>query len=274
MLGRAARRGSYYNIFCQIANHPKRAEITLEQRQWEEKRAFEDAIMWNNLSVVQHYTNGGGTDTSRKLFFWKPDLLHRTVHYAGAEVARALMQMPHCSLNHQNSSGETPLYEAVRYRTPKIAAALLENPAVDVNLRAHNGQTPLHAALVFTPHMQILKNLLAREDVDLACPDKDGCRPTHLAVKHAKDESLRLILEAGKRRKIGVNAKNNEGKTPLHIAAEVGNKETVSCLLTFSNTQIWIKDNEGLTAKDLAKRRRHQEVAKVLKEFQEKEDLL
>lgn len=79
----------------------------------------------------------------------------------------------------------------------------------------------------------------------------------------------------------GFFKRDARGRTPLFYAAEQGNEEEVRRLI-FSlpgtglsparNALISIKDNEGLTAADLAERKGHQAIASLLRSEQGRMD--
>ena len=79
---------------------------------------------------------------------------------------------------------------------------------------------------------------------DVNAKDKEGKSPLHYAERKAVAE---LLLAKG----ADVNAKDNEGKTPLHCATR---KDTVELLLA-TGADVNAKDNGGETPLHCAERR-------------------
>ena len=60
-----------------------------------------------------------------------------------------------------------------------------------------------------------------------------------------------------------VNARDHRKRTPLHVAAEEGEKEVVKCLLS-KKADTMIADLDGNTPVDLAAKKQHKEVVNIL----------
>lgn len=75
--------------------------------------------------------------------------------------------------------------------------------------------------------------------------------PLHYAVRQGHTKLVRMFLRNPKAFPNYKNAKNNEGKTPLHLAAMLGYSEIAALLLKY-NAQADSKDIYGKTPRDLA----------------------
>ena len=64
----------------------------------------------------------------------------------------------------------------------------------------------------------------------------------HQAAEEGQTDKVRLLLNNG----VKINAKDNEGKTPLQRAAEKGHRDTVTLLLK-NGANINEKDDNGKT---------------------------
>merc|ERR1719367_281108 len=65
-----------------------------------------------------------------------------------------------------------------------------------------------------------------------------------LAVSHGRLNMAKLLVEAG----ADINIRDEDGSTALMCAAEHGQTEIVKYLLAHPDTDIFAKDNDGLTA--------------------------
>ena len=93
-------------------------------------------------------------------------------------------------------------------------------------------------------------------------PPKDifFTRPIHTAVMTYNIEAVKQHIAAG----TDVNAKDNEGYTPLRIAASKGQKEIAELLIT-NGADVNAKDQEGVTPLHCAAmKRRSKEVVELL----------
>lgn len=72
------------------------------------------------------------------------------------------------------------------------------------------------------------------------------------------------VLEVLKQRDCQVKALTAGGSTAVHLAADYGNLATVQWLLQVGGVNIGVKNNDGLTAKDLAKQAGHRDIYKYL----------
>ncbi|GEM_PF-3109043 len=144
-----------------------------------------------------------------------------------------------------DNDGNTLLHHAARHSSFKVARFLLSR-GVDCNARNNAGETPLHMAgkAVGYEDMGNIKNslkiidLLISRDADINARDNSGWTPQHSATKGieaiyqklniyqipkeyykgyaSSNEIVEFLLNKG----ADVNAKDNNGKTPLRIAKE------------------------------------------------------
>ncbi len=177
------------------------------------------------------------------------------------------MRRPECPINAKatcfDSVEETPLINAIFLDRESVALALLEHAGVDVNLSNSAHYTPIRL-FFFTKSVDILKGLLARDEVEVNRPKNFGERPVHLAVRRGTLEQLQCLLNSGKKKRVEVNVLDEDGDKPLHGAANLGDVEKVRCLLRNSNTSCNVKNSLGNTAKDLAAQAGHHRIADLL----------
>jgi len=105
-----------------------------------------------------------------------------------------------------------------------------------------------------------VKNLLIR-GANVNAKDKDGRTPLHHAATIGHVEIARFLLERG----ANVNAKDKDGRTPLHHAATIGHVEIARFLLE-RGANVNAKGKNGNTPLHYAVRNGHVEVVNLLLE--------
>jgi len=151
-------------------------------------------------------------------------LLHYACLRKYTELAKYLLKNGAC-LNAKTDYGWTPLYCSVSSVNYELSEHLLKNGAnANVNLTLNGGWTPLHYTLI-NNHMDIFK-LLLKYKADIEAKDNDGSTPLHY-VKDYNIDICRLLIDSGS----NINAKDNGGKTPLHYAKLFNDDEIRNLLI-------------------------------------------
>jgi ankyrin repeat protein len=159
-------------------------------------------------------------------------------------------------INQSDPEGEKPLHVAARRGRVVIAGELLKNGA-DPNARNRNGQTPLQIALTegktqlagvlvkegATDDPQELLFILNRAGVDdrdslelltslgadVNARNQDGDAPLHIAVGGDRRLLTKRLIDLG----ADVDALDGQGRTPLSIATASGNQPIIDLLVRF-----------------------------------------
>ena len=134
----------------------------------------------------------------------------------------------------------------------------LEAGANSWNLKAPPGASLLHFAAGRDTSGVWVKRLLDA-GLDVNAKADDGITPLHNAVYGANEVGLRLLLERGAR----VNEKNKDGATPLHGAVYGGNEAIVRLLLG-AGALVNEKDNNNLDAIAYAADKSNLEIIRLL----------
>ncbi|MFP3033742.1 MAG: ankyrin repeat domain-containing protein [Wolbachia sp.] len=191
----------------------------------------------------------------------------------------------------KDKDGCTPIYLAVAQGELNVVKYLVDNGA-DVNARKTGGNTPIERATLdhrsdiveILQQAQLTEGLfnairqgsleevqaIITQGANFKAKDKNGKTPLHWAAEcNNTTEIVQLLIE----KKVKINAKDKGGKIPLHLAAEKGRLEIVK-LLVGNNADIKAKDKDGKTPSDLAIEEGHKDIADFLEEAQFKEQEL
>jgi ankyrin repeat protein len=148
-----------------------------------------------------------------------------------------------------------------------IRAGADVNVAADLPTGEHDGTmlaNALFVALSSNEHDVCVNEriglLLVRTGIDLAFKSDDGAMAVHCAAQSGTTNTLREILN---RVPETISAQNNEGSTPLMLAAAEGHAEAVRLLLELGADRT-LKNDEGLTAKDVAIKNRNEDLVPLL----------
>jgi ankyrin repeat protein len=135
---------------------------------------------------------------------------------------------------------------------------------VDINQSIGEGQTALFLSLLAPDAGQPVDDrcalALLNAGADSSLKHESGALPIHLAAASNYLGALEALLD---RRPEDVDAKTNIGITPLMMAATEGHAEAVRLLLKYGADRT-LKDDEGLTAKDVAIKNRNEELVPSL----------
>lgn len=165
--------------------------------------------------------------------------LHLTTgHWVPKAEAVKILLAAGADVNARSKTGSTPLHKAVDHRNLDTLKLLIKAKA-DVDVRDENGNTPLSLAMeVGEPFVKVLVTAGARDD---------GL--TELQ-REAQDGDLRrvraLIAEA-----VDVNERGPRRTTAVHVASEGGHTDILEAL-TLANAKVNVQDEQGMTPLHLA----------------------
>ena len=186
--------------------------------------------------------------------------LHYCMSMGGkGDIAKIVLDIPNVDVNVTSSNGETPLHVAVKRRNVELVKLLLEVPGIELDILDNFGFTPLtlmeeeiRSHATHSPNCEIIKEILLEKGAKfiftpmsaLECRnleefkkleiedinDMGVCGHTLLytAVDLEYTEFVEYILSLPD---VDVDLGDDREFTPLHRAAEDGNKEIVKMLM-------------------------------------------
>ncbi|EFN77373.1 rabankyrin-5 [Harpegnathos saltator] len=176
--------------------------------------------------------------------------LQLCVHCRLGEVVEAL-----CRRGVDTSIG-CPLWDALDSDQEDTASILVKHGAdTDCWGSGPDGcqQTLLHKAI--DDNKEDIAQFLIRSGCDLNAPRRPGpdgaggdeardeCTPLHLCCQWGLEQVVQTLIEHG----ADVNARDAEGKTPVHVAIQNQHSQIISLLLCHPNIDLNKRDKKGLT---------------------------
>ena len=194
-------------------------------------------------------------------------------------------------LNVKNKDGKTPLHIACSKRGKdriEYFLSLVNTTYINYNLRDKDGCTIAYIACnaCWLRHgidnVKLLLDHSATRGIDFNIPDSKGRTILHHLVgltaekdKHPfkKNDShfkvIQLLLKSSVSHCINVNALNKEGKTPFHLACEIGELKVVIIFIECCDPEricFEAQDKNGMTPLHLAVKNDHFEIVKEILE--------
>jgi ankyrin repeat protein len=179
------------------------------------------ASSYGRVEVVHASNQHGENDTAvgNRL----PTALHHALesHWGCLEIVRELLRHRQIDVNAVDSNGDTPLHIASRNGCPEIVQELVRNGAL-VDAQNSDGQTPLHVVCAYFSHgreEQVVKTVreLLRQGASIEATTQGGNTPLHVVSENGCLGVLQQLLA----HHANVNVLNEEGETPLIVAAAV-----------------------------------------------------
>ena len=138
---------------------------------------------------------------------------------------------------------------------------LLVGCGADVNALNKSGQTPLHTAAGGLEDCRELCSILVEHKAKIDAVDEDGNQPLHLACKQGHTRTCRLLLSNG----ADVKAVNRSNQTPLHAAASSNRDCSELCsILLEHKAKIDAVDEDGNQSLHLACKQGHTRTCRLL----------
>jgi ankyrin repeat protein/beta-lactamase regulating signal transducer with metallopeptidase domain len=171
----------------------------------------------------------------------------------GQDKAVGLLLAKGAAVEAKNAAGATALHVAATYRHSSDIVESLLNRGADVNSVDSEGQTPLHYAARRGDNETTVERLLIAKGADVNAKAAHGQTPAHLAAMMNHRDTVTFLLSKGAdissiqlaaylgdlarvkgflENGVGVNTQDAYSVTPLHAAAQNGQKEVAEFLLS------------------------------------------
>ncbi len=183
-----------------------------------------------------------GQDLDRKAIF-------NAIRAKDVPTVRSLLEQ-NSEFCHVKEKGDvSPLHVACQTGQLDVVQMLIDQGS-DLSLKDKKGMTPFHcfflAKFDSVPIAEALLNTLteAIEEgfVDFDAPNNIGNTCLHCAVEgDGRGQLVPWLIRKGN---VDPNAQNKNGETPLYMAIQSGNVNTVTTLLT-GGADVWVRRNSG-----------------------------
>lgn len=173
---------------------------------------------------------------------WAKKILFEAVSKDDGAFITQLQKTGGVNFDSKDENGNTALIYGLKARKPGALKALLATNA-DKNIYGSNGETLLHSASMGKTTLDTFESLL-KGKTDLDARTAWGEAALHLAIGMKYPERAIKLLEAG----ANPNIKNRHNETPLHIATNTGDLQSVTALLKTGIVDIDAQDEYGNTA--------------------------
>lgn len=122
------------------------------------------------------------------------------------------------------------LINAVESGNPELVKYIVEKK-VSLNETEHRGRNALHIAC-YRGNIEIIKYLLSINSKYVDSQDKEGLTPLHIAVERGNLETVKVLVENDAK----VDLKNKDGLTSLDLAKKLDKQEIINYLLSATDT--------------------------------------
>ena len=171
-------------------------------------------------------------------------VLHSAAVYGDASLVQLLLKFGF-AINAIGNRGQTPLHLA---EDVSIVKLLVEKGA-DTTIADKMGNTVLHVAAYYPGYSDlIVEFLLDQRSADVHSRNARGKTPLHLTAETLQYEKAEMLLQKGAL----VNAMDNEGFTPLHVAVRGHCPPTFCQVLIERGADVNAADKKGNTVLHIA----------------------
>ena len=213
------------------------------------RRHFFELVQGNDSRGVYRFLSSTGGENLINITDSKSNsALMLAARSGSTEVLRMLLEFG-AQVNASNGEGYSPVQLATRYGHLECVETLLQvrhivssskDIEADIELLNDQGKSILHFAVSHDKPMVV--KMLCEYASDLVdWPDNDGDTPLHLAAKYGMETCLQVLLETAAE----PNFLNRLGKTPYTLAADRGQKRCKRILKQYGGSRRGYLPNNG-----------------------------
>ena len=172
----------------------------------------------------------------------KRTILHYACKFDNLTIVKLLLKTD-IDVNSMSKAGDTPLFYACSFGRLNVVKHLLTHPQINYKLVNIDGRNILHYAAMYP---QVLGYILSKcNDLDINARDRNGKTPLHYACNHGSKGTVEVLLKHN----ADLSLTTNCGITPLHLATVNKNQTTFKFLLKkCPSDMINLRTNAGLTS--------------------------
>ncbi len=175
------------------------------------------------------------------------------------EVHEAATVRPQSAGGQGQSGGHRDIFQAFEAgELEEVQALLRENPSLVGSKEPKDGYTPLHLAVVVGARRELIEFILANH-ADVNAKENNGWTPLHYAASTSNQLAAELLLA----HHADMEARGNLGETPLVVATALGTPKMAEFLLV-NRADVNTKDQDGRTPLHTATGQGRLEVLQVL----------
>ena len=146
------------------------------------------------------------------------------------------------NLDHRYMNNDTLIHIATKFGHLPIVKYLVEKQNIYINTKGECGRTSLHYACA-NGNFQIVEYLILK-DADIFARDDKENSIIHSATIEGHLPLVKYLIE---KHNIGINNKDEDGKTPLHIACEKGYQSIIDYFIS-KGADVFARDDKGYYA--------------------------
>jgi len=195
---------------------------------------------------------------------WGRTPLHYACERGDIDVVRVLLESSeHVNPSCKDEADNTPLHLAASHGSLNVVKYLIEEKCSEMECRNNHHETPLHESIK-GGRLEVMQYLISK-GCDPMCKGMFGGTALYYACQYGRVEEVKHLIANNN---FAIDSPcNNNGATPLHIAAVNGRLDIVKLLVETFMCKLDVQDSNGQTSLDYAQNGHDKEIVSYLQEF-------